>query len=65
MGHAMFLGVKGAKEILKVLIKNLDLELSLSEIETEIKELEQGLKKAGEIIQMKSQGRPSDVNYIG
>ncbi len=61
LGHPMYLGVKGAKEILKILKKKHHLDINLTELDKEIKEIEQGLKKVSEIAQLKS----GDVNYIG
>ena len=48
-GHPMYLGVKGAKEILKMLNKQLELHLNLKELEREIKHIEEEMiKKAKE-----------------
>lgn len=60
LGHPMHLGIKGAKEILKVLQSKLTVKIDLEELDKEIKELEQGLKKAGEISQINQK-----QNYIG
>lgn len=63
LGHPMFLGIKGAKELLKILKKNLDLKVDLTEFNKEIKELEQGLKKATEL--QLTQKKVNEINYIG
>jgi proteasome assembly chaperone (PAC2) family protein len=44
-GHPMYLGVKGAREILKVLNKKLNLNIDLNELDKEIKELEKEISK--------------------
>jgi len=43
--HPMYLGVKGAKEILKVLNKNLELGIDIKELEKEIKNVEEEMIK--------------------
>jgi len=44
-GHPNYIGIKGANEILKILNKKLDLNLSLSSLEKEIREIEKEIKK--------------------
>ena len=63
LGHPMYLGVKGAKEVLKILKKKLSLNINLSEIDKEIKEIESGLKQAADL--SKIQKRSDESNYIG
>lgn len=63
-GHPAYLGVKGSKEILKLLNKKLDLKLNLKNLDKEINEIE------GEF---KTKKRPNykpikikeEINYIG
>ena len=73
-GHPMYLGVKGAREILGVLNKKLGLKLDLDEIEKEIKQLEtDSLRKADELTGVskatalkKLSGKfAKDLEYIG
>jgi len=47
-GHPMYLGVKGAREILKVLSKKLGLDIKLEDLDKEIKELETEMIKRTE-----------------
>jgi hypothetical protein len=69
-GHPMYMGVRGAKEVVKVLNAKLELGLDTKKLDRDIAELEEGLdeedkpqtilkKKAGSFMK----GR--DVNYIG
>jgi len=65
-GHPNFLGIKSAKEILKILDKNLKLKLNLKELDAEIidMELEEGkLKRVGKLRRVTSSSK--DFNYIG
>ena len=74
MGHPMYLGVKGAREILVILNQKLELGISIEELDKEIAEIEGGLfKKREEIsdIEKKSSLRKikkrfgGEVSYIG
>ena len=47
-GHPMYLGIKGAKEILNVLNKKLNLNLDISKLDREIKDIESELMKKTE-----------------
>lgn len=73
-GHPMYLGIKGAKEILKILDKKLSLNIDINKLDKEIKDIEgQLLKKAEQLSEVTKQitlkrlqkklGR--DVDYIG
>ncbi len=73
-GHPMYLGIKGAKEILRVLNKNLSLNIDVSKLDREIKDIESELiKKTEQLTEVTKQialkklqkklGR--DVDYIG
>mgnify|MGYP001571831445 CR=1 FL=1 len=73
-GHPMYLGIKGAKEILKVLNKKLSLSLDISKLDREIKDIEsEVLKKTEQLANVtksmalkklqKKFGK--DVDYIG
>lgn len=55
-GHPMYLGIKGAKEILKVLDKQLELKLNIEKLDKEIKDIESELvKKAGQLSEVANQ----------
>ena len=73
-GHPMYLGIKGAKEILKVLNKKLSLNLDINKLDKEIKDIESEIMKKTEQLSevtkqialkklQKKLGR--DVDYIG
>jgi proteasome assembly chaperone (PAC2) family protein len=47
-GHPMYLGIKGAREILKILNKKLDTGINLKDMDKEIKELESEMMKRTE-----------------
>ena len=73
-GHPMYLGIKGAKEILKVLDKKLSLKLDINKLDKEIKDIESEIMKKTEqlsevtksIALKKLQKRfGKDVDYIG
>ena len=71
-GHPMYLGVAGAKEIVKYLNKRFSFNLDLSKLDKEIKEMENEIMKRTEDLsnvsrqaaakKLKGQG---EVNYIG
>ena len=55
-GHPMYLGVKGAREILKVLNKKLGINVNLKDLDKEIKELERDIiKKSDEMGEVSKQ----------
>jgi uncharacterized protein (TIGR00162 family) len=73
-GHPMYLGVKGAREILKILTKKLNLGIDLKDLDKEIKELEKEIvKKTDELSEVSKQaaikkvkGRfGEETSYIG
>ena len=71
-GHPMYLGVKGAREILKILNTKLKLNINLKDLDKEIKELEKEIAKKsddlGEIPKMsrlKKFAQGEGTNYIG
>lgn len=66
-GHPMFLGLKGAREILKILDKKLSLGLTMTNLDKEIKNLESKMKIADDIGKTvaKKKGEKGDVSYIG
>jgi len=65
-GHPNFLGIKSAKEILKILNTKLKLKLKLSELDEEVANLESDTgdkNRIKKLKEMSQQGR--DINYIG
>ena len=73
-GHPMYLGIKGAREILKILNKKLNIGINLNDMDKEIKELEtEMMKRTEEITEVRKQtaikklkGKFGDeVSYIG
>jgi uncharacterized protein (TIGR00162 family) len=72
-GHPMYLGVKGAREILKVLNQQFSLRLNLDELDNEIAKIEKEvLRRTGELSDVskktalsKLKGQFADTNYIG
>jgi proteasome assembly chaperone (PAC2) family protein len=55
-GHPMYLGINGAREILKVLDKNLKLKIDLKKLDEEIKEVETEIvKRSGELAKVAKQ----------
>lgn len=74
LGHPAYLGIKGAREIVKVLNSKLDLKIRISELDKEIEDIEgeiltrtQDLGKASKKTALKKlQGRmQKETNYIG
>jgi len=73
-GHPMYLGIKGAREILKVLDNSLGLKINMKRLDKEIKEIEQDMmKKTDQLSEVSKQTAlnklknkiGSDVDYIG
>lgn len=74
-GHPMHLGVKGAREILKILDKRLALSINLKDLDKEIKELEtdmlkkteelSGVSKKSAIKKVKGRFGTEEMSYIG
>lgn len=66
-GHPMYLGIKGARELVKVLNIKLDLGINLKDLDKEIKEMENEANKKAITHDMPKQmrGLNQDVNYIG
>lgn len=64
--HPMYLGVKGARELLKVLNKYLSLKLNLKQLDTDIAELEDEIMKGKEIpTKMRMPPGTGETSYIG
>lgn len=75
-GHPMYLGIRGAREVVKVLNKVLSIDLNMKNIDREVKEIEENIEKktAGfeqkpsQISKLKTKMSPDggyDVSYIG
>lgn len=67
-GHPAYIGINGAREILKHLNKKLKLNLDLKELDKEIKELESELKLRNETLDLakrKKVFKKEYTNYIG
>ena len=76
-GHPLYLGIKGAKEILKVLNSKLKLEVDINKLDKEIEEVEKEImKRTGDLTEVSRQaalkklkgkfkGKLGDVSYIG
>ena len=73
-GHPMYLGIKGAKEILKVLDRKLKLKIDINKLDREIKDIESEIMKKTEQLSdvakqmaLKKFGKRigRDVDYIG
>ena len=71
-GHPNYLGIKGAREILKILNEKLTLDLNLSQLDEEIKEVEQEVRtKADQFSKLQKDKRKfpdsdaSSMDYIG
>jgi uncharacterized protein len=72
LGHPSYLGIKGAREILKILNKKLQLKLNLKELDEEIVEIEKEISsktKQLEFMQQKRKsktaGSSTEMDYIG
>lgn len=67
-GHPAYIGIQGAREILKHLNKKLKLNLNLKELDLEIKEFEDELKFRNEtfnLLKTKKKLRKDYMSYIG
>lgn len=68
-GHPMYLGIRGSREMLKVLSASLKLRISIQKLEKEIKEIESELKGRQEQPEAGSKQHPrlpgQEMNYIG
>ncbi len=65
-GHPLYLGVKGAREILRVLNTKLGLKVDITKLTSEIDQLEQKtIKRTKELNAVKMNGSRSDMTYIG
>ena len=71
LGHPMYLGVKGARGILKILNKKLDLKINIRDLDKEINDIEKEMiKRTEELSEVSKQtamkkGKIGEVSYIG
>ncbi|MBC8444072.1 PAC2 family protein, partial [Candidatus Woesearchaeota archaeon] len=64
--HPMYLGINGAKEILKLINKKFELKLDLKKLDKESKKVDkQLLESMGEIYSMAKKEKGVDTTYIG
>ena len=65
--HPSYLGIKGARETLKILNKKYDFNLEISKLTEEINELEKEIKaKVKRIAEVEGlETKPSELNYFG
>lgn len=61
-GHPAYLGIKGAREILKIISQKLNLKLNLSQLEAEIPDIEKDIRFKIELPRKKGD---ASNNYIG
>jgi len=71
-GHPMYLGIKGAQEILKILNKRFDFAIDVEKLDKDIEEIEtEMIRKADQLVKMTQQTSDRkkrgvrDVDYIG
>lgn len=66
-GHPTYLGIKGARAILKILNQKLELGLELKQLDEEITEIEKEIKTKTKQLNMlqNKKSRRTDVSYIG
>ncbi len=69
-GHPMYLGIRGSREIIKVLNQKLGLRINLKELDREVSEIEQELTtkrktKPGPIQKLQNKLGKEDISYIG
>lgn len=66
--HPTYIGIKGAREILKVLNEKLKLKINISRMDKEIKEIEEEVrKKSAKLLALGERGSKTlgETNYIG
>ncbi|MDO8481191.1 MAG: PAC2 family protein [Nanoarchaeota archaeon] len=62
-GHPLYLGIKGAKELVKVLSKRFGFKVKLEKLEEEIAEMEKELQRTEQLENVVQ--KKGEVNYIG
>lgn len=65
-GHPNYLGIKGAKEILKILNQKLNLKINLNQLEDEISQIEKEIKKkVRDLNKLKPKKKTNETDYFG
>lgn len=66
-GHPMYLGMKGAKELLEVLNNKLGLKVDLKHFDEKMKDIETEVTKKTKELNRMTRGKRKidDINYIG
>lgn len=65
-GDPSYLGIKGAREIIKILDKKFFLDLDLEELDLEVSEIEQEIKQKSKTLKkLKKLPAAGEMNYIG
>ena len=64
-GHPLYLGVKGSKEVLRILNKKLSLDLDVQSINREIEDIEEELAKKVKDINEIMKPKKEHTDYIG
>lgn len=65
LGHPMYLGIKAARETLKVLDKKLDLKLDIKKLDKEINTLDKQMKMTEKLSTVSKRKKSGSLNYIG
>ena len=67
--HPLYVGIKGAKEIVKLLNQKFNFKIDIKKLEKDIKDIEQSVKKRSEDINAVSKTlkdiRTKEIKYIG
>jgi len=65
-GHPAYIGVKGSREILKILDNRFKLNLEIARLSSEIEELEEDLHKRVKMVaEMSSKRKSPEASYFG
>jgi uncharacterized protein (TIGR00162 family) len=64
-GHPMYIGIKGSREIVKVLNKKLDFRINLSKFDKQIEDFEKQILSKFSMDVTKPKTKPGELNYIG
>lgn len=65
LGHPMYLGIKGSKEIVAILNKKLELGINIKKLDKEIKDIDEEIMKRTEGFLNLGTVKKEDTNYIG
>ncbi|MEM2121628.1 MAG: PAC2 family protein [Candidatus Woesearchaeota archaeon] len=64
-GHPMYIGMKGSREIVRVLNKKLDLKINISKFDKQIEDFEKQILSKFSMEVQKPKTKPGELNYIG